>query len=474
MKTSAATTVRRDFLTRITVKYLAGTLSLEGLSPGMAARATGLTEAECRWDSRTTCFRAPAMSYTAIVQALQRAGLGFHDQTQATPDFGARADFFSPHRPYQQEAFEAWQNHQSRGVVVLPTGAGKTRVALCAIEQRQCASLVVAPTLDLVAQWQRVLQACFDVPVGMVGGGTYDVLPLTVSTYDSALHHAEHWGNRFGMLVFDECHHLPSPGFAQIAQMSTAPFRLGLSATPERADGGHQRLNALVGPVVYRKEVNELGGDWLAPYETERIYVDLSEAEAAEYQAARKTYLDFLRTEGIRLAQPSGWGRFLRATSQSPTGREAWLAYRTQKKLALGATAKQAKVKELLQHHARDKTLVFTNDNQMAYELSKRLLIPVITHQTLLRERSLILRGLAEGTFRAVATSRVLNEGVDLPDVNTAIVVSGTGSVREHVQRLGRLLRPSPNKTARLYELVAQQTHETRTSERRRAHVAYS
>jgi superfamily II DNA or RNA helicase len=100
-------------------------------------------------------------------------------------------------------------------------------------------------------------------------------------------------------------------------------------------------------------------------------------------------------------------------------------------------------------------------------------LVPVITHQTKVRERSEILSGLAEGRYRAIVTSKVLNEGVDVPTANVAIVVSGSGSVMEHVQRLGRILRKQEGKQAILYELVSAGTAETSTSERRREHAAY-
>ena len=77
------------------------------------------------------------------------------------------------------------------------------------------------------------------------------------------------------------------------------------------------------------------------------------------------------------------------------------------------------------------------------------------------------------GTYRAVATSKVLNEGVDVPAANVAVILSGSGTVREHVQRLGRILRKQEGKRAVLYELVTADTSETYTSERRRNHSAY-
>ncbi len=122
-------------------------------------------------------------------------------------------------------------------MVVLPTGAGKTQVAVMAIDDERRSTLVVAPTLDLVRQWYDLLRATFGLEVGVVGGGEHEVQPLTVTTYDSAYIHMEHLGARFGLLVFDECHHLPSPTYALAARHAIAPYRLGLSATPERTDG---------------------------------------------------------------------------------------------------------------------------------------------------------------------------------------------------------------------------------------------
>jgi superfamily II DNA or RNA helicase len=116
---------------------------------------------------------------------------------------------------------------------------------------------------------------------------------------------------------------------------------------------------------------------------------------------------------------------------------------------------------------------LFTQDNATAYAIARRFLVPVITHQTKVRERTSILKGLADGTFGAVATSKVLNEGVDVPDANVAVILSGSGSVREHVQRLGRILRKREGKRAVLYEVVTASTSEVHTSERRREHDAY-
>ena len=132
-----------------------------------------------------------------------------------------------------------------------------------------------------------------------------------------------------------------------------------------------------------------------------------------------------------------------------------------------------AYLEHLLYRHREDRAILFTQDNATAYAIARRFLVPVITHHTKVRERSAILAGLSEGTYRAVATSKVLNEGVDVPDANVAVILSGSSSVREHVQRLGRILRKKAGKRAVLYELVTEGTTETYTSERRRDHSAY-
>jgi superfamily II DNA or RNA helicase len=283
----------------------------------------------------------------------------------------------------------------------------------------------------------------------------------------------ERFGAKFGLVVFDECHHLPSEAYALAARACLAPYRLGLTATPERTDGRDAILAELVGPIVYRRDIVELAGTWLADYDTERVEVDLSPSEREEYERERAAYLDFVRRHGIRMSDPRGWGEFVMHASRSADGRKAMASYRRQRELAFTAPAKLAFLEHLLAVHARDRAIVFSQDNATAYEVSRRFLLPCITHQTKVKERSAILRGLSDGTFGAVVTSRVLNEGVDVPDANVAVVLSGSGSVREHVQRLGRVLRKREGKRAILYELVTKDTVETHTSNRRREHSAY-
>jgi superfamily II DNA or RNA helicase len=452
----------------LTLRFRAGTLEILGL-PEDDARVAALA----RWDAREARHRAPAIAYPDLVRLFTRASIPFVDEARRYVELPSGPVLHREPRLYQAEAIEAWRRARGRGVVVLPTGAGKTHVAVMAIADKRRATLVIAPTLDLVRQWYDVLRASFDQPVGLVGGGEHDVRDLTVTTYDSAHLHMEYLGDRFGLLVFDEAHHLPSSGYAFAAKAAIAPFRLGLTATPERADGKDADLEALVGPIVYRKDVQELRGEFLADYDVQRVVVDLEPDERDDYEEARAVYRGFLSKNGISLRTPAGFGEFILKSTFSEEGRAAMAAYRRQRALAFAARGKLAILERLLHVHRHDPAIVFTQDNATAHLVSRRFLLPAITHQTKVRERSEILAGLADGTYGAVVTSKVLNEGVDVPDASVAVVLSGSGSVREHVQRLGRVLRKKGDKRAVLYELVSGDTSETYTSERRREHVAY-
>ncbi len=229
----------------------------------------------------------------------------------------------------------------------------------------------------------------------------------------------------------------------------------------------------MIGPIVYRREITELRGDYLAEYRVIKLHVQLSPEERSRYDEAREVYRSFVRSSGINMSQPNGWAQFLFLAHRSPEGREAFHAYREQRTLALAAPAKLNVLGRLLERHSGDRVLIFTHDNATVYTIARQFLVPVITHQTKTKERRQILLRFNAGDYPIVATSRVLNEGVNVPEANVAIVLSGSGSVREHVQRLGRILRKSGDKEAVLYEVITRGTAEEFTSTRRRKHDAY-
>ena len=426
-----------------------------------------------RWDDRVRKPRANCLHYRDTVLGYHQAKADYRDDARKWPALKLEHVSRKTPRDYQRDALNAWRSAGRKGVVTLPTGTGKSFVAELCIADANRPTLVVAPTIDLVNQWVAGLSTAFGCEVGMLGGGQHEVRDLTVSTYDSAYLHAERYGDRFGLVVFDEVHHLPSEAYAQAAEMCLAPFRLGLSATPERADGLHEELERLVGPFVFTRGIQDMRGDFLADYEVRRFEVELTPDEAERYWEARQAYRDFLRGRRIFMGGKNGWGRFLREAARSSAGRAALQGHREARRIVHQASAKLDALDEILQKHADGRVIVFTNDNATVYRICKTFLVPCITHQTDARERKAILEGFQDGTYRVVATSRVLNEGVDLPAADVGVVLSGTSTVREHVQRLGRILRPGEGKQAVLYEVITVDTTEEAASERRREHDAY-
>lgn len=449
------------------LRFHDGTLVVEG------ARLEELPP-EFVWDDRVGAPRGPARCYADVVLGAAARGQPIEDQARKylALDELKRVAERTP-RPYQVEALAAWKSHARRGTVVLPTGAGKTLVAELAIAEVKRATMVLAPTLDLVSQWYDRLRSTFGVEVGILGGGHHEIQDLTVSTYDSAWMHLPRYGDRFGLLVFDEVHHLPAPVYLGAAESCIAPFRLGLTATLEREDGREALLGPTVGPVVYRKEITELSGEYLAEYETVCLVVHLRPDEAVRYAEARKTFTSFVAQHRIPLGGPGGWQTFLRHAARSRAGRAAFLAYQESRAIAHGTEGKLEMLAELLSEERGRRTIVFTHDNNTAWRVSRTFLVPCITHQTPVKERRALLDAFEAGELPTLVTSRVLNEGVDLPGAEVAIVLSGTGTVREHVQRLGRILRPGKDKQAVLYEIIAAGTTEENTSARRRNHDAY-
>ncbi|MFA5625269.1 MAG: DEAD/DEAH box helicase family protein [Bradymonadales bacterium] len=425
------------------------------------------------WDQRIEAFRGEAAMYRPLILKLVRRKLEYIDEAKSYDELELAMHIKRKPFPYQAEALNAWEKAGCRGIVVLPTGAGKTFVAHLAMMGRQRASLIVTPTLDLMHQWFAGLRSAFRCEIGMIGGGVYDPKPISVTTYDSAYIHMDKLGDRYGLLIFDEVHHLPSPSYALAAKHSIAPYRLGLSATPERDDAAYS-YDELVGPIVYSKSIKDLAGAHLSEYETIQISVSLSDEEREEYSQARSTYLEFVRQNGIRMNSRSAWGDFLKACARSSEGRLALLAHRSQKRITQCCREKITVLIDILAEHRNDRSIIFTADNDTVYRISKLLLVPAITHQSNAKERRRVLDDFNAGRYPVLVTSRVLNEGVDVPEANVAIVLSGSGSVREHVQRLGRILRAREGKSAVLYEFVAEGTNEEFTSQRRRKHDAYS
>ncbi|WP_338742214.1 DEAD/DEAH box helicase [Haloplanus salilacus] len=445
------------------VRYDDGTITLDGEVPD----PPGVADLPLTEDDRSRTLRAPAHRYADLVAALDDAGVDYEDRVLDLPDLALSTTYDL--RAYQTAALDAWKDNDRRGVLELPTGSGKTVVAVGAIALLSTPTLVVVPTVDLLHQWRRELETEFAVPVGQLGGGEQTLEAITVATYDSAYLRADGVGDRFGLVVFDEVHHLGGEGYRDIARLLPAPARLGLTATFERPDGAHTVVADLVGPVVYDLSVDDLAGDHLADYELRRVEVELTPEEREAYDETQGTFVDYLRTSGLSLSSGSDYRELVKRSGTDPRAREALLAKQEAREIMMNSDAKVDALERIFERHRDERTIVFTAHTDLVYRLSERFLFPAITSETGASERRSILDRFREGTYTRVVAANVLDEGVDVPDAAVGVILSGSGSEREFTQRLGRILRPKADgRGAILYEVVSAETAEERVAERRR------
>jgi superfamily II DNA or RNA helicase len=417
-----------------------------------------------KWDTRVNKYRAEALYYRDILENLKLSDLSFEDNVLDLVPCSFLSSTIKL-RKYQKEALKKWFLYK-KGAVIMPTGAGKTIFAMKIIEKVNSSTFIVVPTLDLVNQWKKELKNAFSIDIGEFTGNKKTLEPITVSTYNSAYINAPYLGNKFKLLIFDEVHHLPSESFRHIAELFASPYRLGLTATFKRDDELHEELPRLIGEKIYEISPEPLAGKYLADFETKKIAVEFTEDEQLDYEEAQSTFKNYLISRNIKMRGPKDFQKIVMRSGRDLEAREAILARKRAEKLAFNSKNKLNELANLLDKNNR--TIVFTKYNDMVYKISKRFLIPCITHKTKKDERKEILDKFKEGVYCSIASSQVLDEGINVPEANIGIILSGTGSSREYIQRLGRLLRPAENKQAILYEIVTKNTMEVRTSYRRK------
>ncbi len=443
-----------------------GTLKLLDQAPhDRAAELPGVL-----WDPRVSAFRAPAYRYADVLAALDERGITKEDPLAgplAVPVVVRCPEL----RPYQAAALASWEAAERRGILVMPTGSGKTRTAIAAAASVGRPTLCLVPTRILLEPWLRAFEESSDLPVGQLGDGARDVRPITVATFESAYRSMAELGGRFALLIVDEAHHFGRGLRDETLAMCAAPQRLGLTATLPDDDPATGTLEELLGPIVTRIPVDALRGTYLSAFDHHVIPVALDRDEA---EAHRRWVATFRRVHDAfrRFSPHAPWPVFVRAAMKTSEGRAALYARSRAERLLALPRSKVRALASLLARHRGDRVLVFTADNDSAYEVARRFLVMPLTCDIGRREREHALGAFREGRIRTLVSSQVLNEGVDVPEATVAIVAGARLGPREYVQRVGRVLRPAPGKRAQVYELVVVGTADERRAERKRRTLA--
>ena len=453
----------------IILRFDRGTIVVEGVDRAEPPR---VADWPCRWDPRVRAWRCEAILLPRVVDALNGA---FEDRWTNLIRFPPRDQTLTVRLPElrseQLEAVERWEGGGRRGQIIMPTGTGKTNVALAVMARARVSTLVVAPVRDLMYQWHRRILGDLGYDAGIIGDRRYALRPISVTTYDSAYIHMPEFGDRFELIVFDEEHHLPARTIREAALLCAAPMRLGLTATPVRSDGLHVDLEHLVGPVCFELQFDAARRDRLAEFDVVRIPVALTDAEQAYFDRCSRKIVEFIKAR--RRERPGyAWTDVCKEAVSDPAARRVMHDFFAKRSIEDRAHEKLRVLEDLFRLHVGIRTMVFAGSNQMAIEVSERFLIPSILSHSRKAERHAVLDGFARGEFPAVVANQVLDEGVDIPDAKIAVVLGGHASMRQALQRLGRILRKVGDARAILYEVVCETSGETeRSRTRRRTHA---
>jgi superfamily II DNA or RNA helicase len=475
------------------IEFDRGTLTIRHASEAWISERLGNQSDELAWlvrDPRDDVYRCDAMRAASlarclkaddqpspdVVWVLQNPNLNFPNERHLFIGDKRKISL----REDQKQAVESFCLGGHQGLIVMPTGTGKTVVAIELMIRLQCSTLIVVPVRDLMYQWHEKILQSTGIDAGLIGDGVHRVSPISVTTYDSAAIHMPRIGDKFSMVIFDEVHHLAGPWRSDAARMSAASRRLGLTATLPREPARLASLYDLVGPVLYQQNIADAAGDTLAQYSVRRIAVRMNEQERTAYSQYSRTIQQFV-SDRRQLDPQFIWEDVYKlvadAEGDPKSAASAMLAvaaFRSKRKIEEQAAAKMRILEDLFRLHAGSPVIVFTGSNVMARQISTRFLVPCLLSNCAKKERQDLLRGFAEGRYPALVANRVLDEGVDLPEVKTAIVMGGLSSQRQAIQRLGRVLRKGTNnETAVLYEVVTEDSGEVQRSRDRRRNEAY-
>jgi DNA excision repair protein ERCC-3 len=334
-------------------------------------------------------------------------------------------------RAYQKGAVAGFWEGGS-GVVVLPSGAGKTIVGAAAMAHAGTTTLILVTNTVAGRQWRTELlrrTSLTEEEIGEYSGERKEIRPVTIATYQvmttrrkgEYLHLALFDARDWGLIVYDEVHLLPAPVFRMTADIQSRR-RLGLTATLIREDGREGDVFSLIGPKRYDVPWREIEAQgWIAPAACTEVRVTLTDEERMAYAVAELE-------ERYRMCST--------------------------------AYSKVAVVRRLVKRHADDRVLVIGAYLDQLDYLGRLLDAPVIQGSTRNRERERLFEAFRSGEITILVVSKVANVSIDLPEAGVAIQVSGTfGSRQEEAQRLGRVLRPKADgRSAHFYTVVSRDT----------------
>jgi superfamily II DNA or RNA helicase len=395
---------------------------------------------------------------------------------------------------WQEEATAAWRKNGMRGVVEAATGSGKTRVGMHIAADLLSSGwqiLIITQSRDLVAQWAKEaedlnisvktdLAACQLVNGGEPGIG---VITYARAGLGELMKGGRQRTKPPRLLIADEAHHLGSQ--VQGTKILSMPWKalLGLTATLERSDAGVERINEIVGPVVFRYSVKRAVKDGvLAPFHYVTLGVELEQEKWDEYQESDRLVKKWARqllAESGERTFPKNFMQFAQQKSKAGGfGSFAAGMYITKwnqrKDLVASSQAKMAALKKLHLGTSRSRLLAFSETEQAARSTVAILneggsyIARLFSSKSSKTDRTQLLQQFADYEIDGLVAPKLLDEGVNLPEADLGIVLAKSSSSVQLVQRLGRVLRrKGDGRNAVFLTLYARGTYEDPDSHKR-------
>jgi superfamily II DNA or RNA helicase len=371
-------------------------------------------------------------------------------------------------RRWQSDALQVWRKKGRRGIAGVVTGAGKTVFAeLCLLDFLNNTPggqvAIIVPTLALLDQWFVDIQEDLGVAnqrIATFSGEGKAESPEIINLL--VLNTARVEAPRLSqvaptLLIVDECHRAASPQNAKALEGGYAST-LGLSATPERDydQGLSEVLEPLLGEQIYEYGYDEASADGvIAPFVLVNVLIPLLPAEQKRYEA-----------------QSFKVGAAIRAI-RAGEGDDARLRIALQQRamVSIKASSRVPVAVWLVDRHRGRRTVVFHEEIASAEQIYKMLQehghnVTIYHSKVPEHVRRDNLRLFRRGVFQVLVSCRALDEGMNVPETEIGIVASSSASLRQRIQRLGRVLRPAKGKSsATVFTLYATEVEERRLQE---------
>lgn len=414
---------------------------------------------------------------------------------------------------WQEECLDKWFANNSRGMVQAVTGSGKTLLALTAasrLEKRLGQKLrvkIVVPTGALMRQWNRDLTEFLSHThtdkisplelrgeIGMRGGGAqcestrhYMIYVVNSARYELARQIlSELKRGEMVLLIADECHHYASGQnqlifefLPYIEKWKNHFFSLGLSATIP-AGQTRRYLSSVLGRKIYHYGIAEAAQKCtICPCDIFQISLTFQDDERDDYEELSDRMILLYRKllkviPSLAILEKKELFEQLRSLTANPNpgiARTAALymnlSYK-RKSLVCLAASRTSCVMDLIERlNINEKIIIFSERIKQADDLyrllSARYPEKAGRYHSKMGEQANknALERFRNGSIRILIACKAIDEGIDVPDASVGIIISGTSTQRQRVQRLGRIVRKNDGKnSASLYYLHIEESSE--------------